>query len=110
MEAVLTSTNNLCFEQKYEKHQSFLSENFQVLEVKFSIYLNRHVSVMWANPADRKLVMFLLFFHWRQFTENVKSCFLVKIRGENAKYHLLKILPRVLSVQKKKKKWKLFES
>ena len=45
-EAVLTSTHNLCFKQKYEKYQSFLSENFQVLEVKFSIYLNRHVSVM----------------------------------------------------------------
>ena len=28
------------------KNISFLSENFQVLEVKFSIYLNRHVSVM----------------------------------------------------------------
>ena len=27
--AVLTSTHNLCFEQKYEKYQSFLSENFQ---------------------------------------------------------------------------------
>ena len=27
-EAVLTSTNNLCFEQKYEKYQIFLSENF----------------------------------------------------------------------------------
>ena len=43
---VLTSTNNLCFEQKYEKYQSFLSENFQFLEVKLSIYLNRHVFVM----------------------------------------------------------------
>ena len=31
-EAVLTSTNNLCFEQKYDKYQSFLSENFQFLE------------------------------------------------------------------------------
>ena len=40
------STLNLCFEQKYEKYQSFLSENFKVLEVKFSIYLNRHVFVM----------------------------------------------------------------
>ena len=38
-------THNLCFEQKYEKYQ-FLSENFQFLEVKFSIYLNRHVFVM----------------------------------------------------------------
>ena len=34
------------FEQKYEKYQSFffLSENFQFLEVKFSIYLNRQFS------------------------------------------------------------------
>ena len=45
-EAVLTSTHNLCFEQKYEKYQSFESENFQVLEVKFSVYLNRRVFVM----------------------------------------------------------------
>ena len=45
-EAVLTSTHNLCFEQKYEKYQSFLSENFQFLEVKFSIHLNRRVFVM----------------------------------------------------------------
>ena len=40
-EAVLTSTHNLCFEQKYEKYQ-----NFYVLVVKFSIYLNRRVFVM----------------------------------------------------------------
>ena len=32
--------------QKYEKYQNFLSENFQFLEVKFSIYLNRRVFVM----------------------------------------------------------------
>ena len=37
--------HNLCFEQKYEKYQSFSSENFQFLEVKFSIYLNRRVFV-----------------------------------------------------------------
>ena len=43
---VLTSTHNLCFEQKYEKYQSFLSINFQFLEVKFSIYLNKHVFEM----------------------------------------------------------------
>ena len=36
----------MCFEQKYEKYQRFLSENLQFLEVKFSIYLNRHVFVM----------------------------------------------------------------
>ena len=34
------NTHNLCFVQKYEKYQSFLSENFQILEVIFSIYLN----------------------------------------------------------------------
>ena len=45
-EAVLTSTHNLCFEQNYEKYHSFLSEIFQFLEVKFSIYLNRRVFVM----------------------------------------------------------------
>ena len=39
--------HNLCFEQKYEKNVSFfLSENFQFLEVKFSIFLNRRVFVM----------------------------------------------------------------
>ena len=44
--AVLTNNHNLCFEQKYENYQSFLSENFHFLRVKFSIYLNRRVSVM----------------------------------------------------------------
>ena len=34
------------FGQKYEKYQIFLSENFQILEVKFSIYLNMRVFVM----------------------------------------------------------------
>ena len=46
IEAVLTSTHNLYFEQKYEKYQNFLSENFHFLVVKFSVYLNRHVFVM----------------------------------------------------------------
>ena len=40
------STHNLCFEQKYEKYQSFVPEIFQFLEVKFSLYLNRRVFVM----------------------------------------------------------------
>ena len=44
--AVLMSAHNLCFEQKYEKYQNFVSENFQFLEVKVSIYLNRRVFVM----------------------------------------------------------------
>ena len=45
-EAVLTSTLKLCFEQKHEKYQNFLSENFHFLVVKFSVYLNRRVFVM----------------------------------------------------------------
>ena len=40
------STHSLCFEQKYEKYQNFLSENFQFLVVKLSIYLNRRVFIM----------------------------------------------------------------
>ena len=32
-----------------KKNQSFLSENFQFLEVKFSIYLKRRVFVMTRN-------------------------------------------------------------
>ena len=58
-EAVLTSTHNLCFEQKYEKYPSFwvfffflfffLSATFQFLEVKFSTYLNRRVFVMYRK-------------------------------------------------------------
>ena len=49
-EAVLTSTHNLCFMQKYEKYLSFLSENFQFLEIKFAIHLNRRVFVI-RNPT-----------------------------------------------------------
>ena len=45
-EAVLTSTHNLCFEQKYEKYQYFSTENFHFLVVRFSVYLNRNVFVM----------------------------------------------------------------
>ena len=51
-EAVLTSTHNLCFDQKYEKYQFFLSEKFHFLVVKFSIYLNRHVFVMTEAIAE----------------------------------------------------------
>ena len=42
------STHILCFEQKYEKYPTFLSENFYILMVRFSVYLNRHVFVMYS--------------------------------------------------------------
>ena len=48
------STHNLCFEQKCEKYQKFLSENFQFLVVKFSIYLNRLVFVMENSDQTAK--------------------------------------------------------
>ena len=70
---VLTGTHNLCFEQKYEKYQSFSSENFQFfLEVKFTIYLNRRVFVManWTGPynAGRSLNL-----HWTLLKGTVYS-------------------------------------
>ena len=40
------NTHNLCFEQIYEKFRSFYLKIFSFLEVKFSVYLNRHVFVM----------------------------------------------------------------
>ena len=63
---VLTRTYNLCFEQKYKEYQNFLViflyENFQFLEVKFSIYLSRRVFVMkisklllWAPSFNKAL-------------------------------------------------------
>ena len=58
-EVVLTSTYNLCFEQKCEKYQSFLSEIFQFLEVKFSIYLNRCVFIM----ASHSVTILCSFFY-----------------------------------------------
>ena len=52
------STHNICFQQKYEKYQEFLSENFQFFGVKFSIYLNRCVFVMDRSNA----VLLLQYF------------------------------------------------
>ena len=54
------STHNLCFEQKYKKYQSFLSEKFQFLVVKFSIYSNRRVFVMWRLCCHYLLSLLLL--------------------------------------------------
>ena len=48
--------HNLCFEQKYKKYRNFLSEKFPFLVVKFSIYLNRHVFVMYMSRPYSKRV------------------------------------------------------
>ena len=46
------SAHNLCFEQKYEKYHSFLSESLKFLEEKFSIYLNRLVFIMSSSLSS----------------------------------------------------------
>ena len=46
------STHNLYFEQKHEKYQNFLFENFHFLVVKLSVYLNRHVFVMYGKNLN----------------------------------------------------------
>ena len=48
------STHDLCFEQKYEKDQNFLSENFHFLVVKFSVYLNKHVYIMETSETVKR--------------------------------------------------------
>ena len=60
--AVLTSTYNLCFEQKKEKYQNFSSENFHFLVVKFSIYLNRRVFVMPRKRYTKAVFNFVSVF------------------------------------------------
>ena len=42
-----------------KKYQRFLSENFQFLEVKFSVYLNRRVFVMGQELGSRKAILSL---------------------------------------------------
>ena len=66
-EAVLTSTHNLCFEQKYEKYQNFSFESFHFFfVVKFSIYLKSRVFVMTELRAD--LILDAHAFLIRAFT------------------------------------------
>ena len=44
-----------------KNYQSFLFENFQFLEVKFSIYLNRCVFIMWI-PSLVNVHLFSVLF------------------------------------------------
>ena len=46
-----------------KKSAFFLSENFQFLEVKFSIYLNRRVFVMIYQHFLDKIVFLDVYFH-----------------------------------------------
>ena len=77
--AVLTSTHNLCFEQKYENYQNFSSESFQFLVVKFAIYLNRRVFVMLCcYPAADHITKTCLFKYIDNFTTKKPESFHIK--------------------------------
>ena len=72
VEAVLTSTHSLYFEQNYEKYQkkyqNYLSENFRFLAVKFSVYLNRRVFVMeQSRERNDKQSRVILLMRWGFF-------------------------------------------
>ena len=54
--------HNLCFVQKYEKYQNFLSEIFHFLVVKYSILLYRRV---FRNEIMTKTGMFFLIL-WKR--------------------------------------------
>ena len=58
-EAVLTSTHNQRFEQKYEEYQNFYLKIFIFVVVKVSVYLNRHVFVMTSETYFMIFVLFL---------------------------------------------------
>ena len=90
-EAVLTSTHNLCFEQKYEKYQNFYPKIWKrlVLAVKFSIYLNRRVFVMYCSfwwvffgtvitveKEGAGYIFFLFFFSFMARVLSVVVCLL----------------------------------
>ena len=52
--------------QKYKKYLNFLSENFQFLEIKFSIYLNRRVFVL-DLTRTKGVVMYIALSVQRTF-------------------------------------------
>ena len=64
--AVLTSTHNLYFEQKYEEYRNFYLKTFSCffffffffLAVKFSVYLNRRV---FRNVLNLFLSIYIIF-------------------------------------------------
>ena len=51
-EAVLTSTHNLCFEQKYEKYQNFYLKMFMFGGEIFNIFEYRRVFVMFIMAGN----------------------------------------------------------
>ena len=52
----------------------FLSENFQFLEVKFSIYLNRHVFVMHTDNENTDPTVACAGFFEPSLSAHVRRC------------------------------------
>ena len=67
------STHNLCFEQKYEKYQNFYLKIFFFLALKFSVYLNRHVLVMFQCLS--KAVLHVCGISWA----SAKHCGIISL-------------------------------
>ena len=74
------------FAQKYEKYQSFLSEIYKFLEVKFSIYLNRRVFVMNEQGYLQKCKLLASVLPWIPALTSA----LCLVQGSRAK-HLLSL-------------------
>ena len=73
------------------KNIKVLSENFQLLVVKFSIYLNRRVFVMRSAQADLNL-------SWVHISDGTLSHAAKHILSLK-KWDLLSVLPSILSVK-----------
>ena len=79
-----------------KKYQSFcLSENFQFLEVKFSIHMDRHVLVMF-----RKFRVYTVKLYFRSQIFRLPSRTMNKNLGRGYKVHLGSCMerPRIISV------------
>ena len=66
--------------------------------------IKQGITMLWANSADKKLIMFFLFFPEIGFEIHATICIKCQspFSGKNKKnisIYLLKILPRVLSVK-----------
>ena len=61
LEQPLTSTHNLCFEEKYENYQKFLSENFHIFNIfEQACFRYEQIHVIrfrtrWINDRQRRL-------------------------------------------------------
>ena len=86
------STHNLCSEQKYEKYQKFLSENFHFLVGKFSVYMNRHVLIMWVYTICKGLSVSILWVIPVYFRVLLRGIHKMKFSWRNKKIFIWTLL------------------